>query len=221
MNTSNKRAYEIALALSLLKNNDINLNISSELENTLKDEILFRGDDALFKESVLKAKNYFEYGCGQSTSWVLTHTEANVFSVDTSQSWVLKIKNQNPSSKLHIHWTDVGELLEWGRPASYAKREYYPDYTDWLWQQNINPDIVLVDGRFRVCCFLTTLKYALPGTRILFDDYTDRMRYHIIEEFVERKQTCGTQCLFVVPEKRSLNLPLLDELIERFRYVFD
>ena len=32
-------------------------------------------------------------------------------------------------------------------------------------------DCVLVDGRFRVCCFLTSLKNAEQGTRIIFDDY--------------------------------------------------
>jgi len=41
------------------------------------------------------------------------------------------------------------------------------------------------------------LKFADAGTRILFDDYTNRPQYHIAENYVPRVRVCGRQCLFV------------------------
>jgi hypothetical protein len=38
----------------------------------------------------------------------------------------------------------------------------------------VKPDLVLIDGRFRLACFLHPLLAAAPGTPILFDDYTNR-----------------------------------------------
>ena len=48
----------------------------------------------------------------------------------------------------------------------------------------IEPDLILVDGRFRSACFLTScIKTTLP-IRILFDDYVKREHYHFVENIV-------------------------------------
>jgi hypothetical protein len=90
-----------------------------------------------------------------------------------------------------IGHVDIGEVKDWGYPASYEKRENFQAYTDFLWVHDDKPDMVLVDGRFRVCCFLTTLLNANPGTVIIFDDYTNRQIYHVVEEIVRPRETCG------------------------------
>ncbi len=45
------------------------------------------------------------------------------------------------------------------------------------------PDVVLIDGRFRVACFLTVMLRATKPVTVLFDDYHKRPEYHWIEEF--------------------------------------
>ena len=40
-----------------------------------------------------------------------------------------------------------------------------------FFENKLVPDLILIDGRFRVCCFLSSLKYGNVGTKILFDDY--------------------------------------------------
>lgn len=110
---------------------------------------------------------------------------------------------------------------KWGRPLSYDNRDGFQDYSDWMWRQAQKPDLVLVDGRFRVCCFLTALKYADEGTEILFDDYGSRRFYHIVEEFVRPSDACGRQRLFIVPRKSAIDQDELDANIRAFRYVFD
>ena len=81
------------------------------------------------------------------------------------------------------------------------------------------PDLVLIDGRFRVCCFLTSLARAEAGTILLFDDYRDRPLYHLVEEFVQPSRQCGRQTAFVVPA--NVDKQLLLATAERFLYVTD
>ena len=151
----------------------------------LRSKGLFGGDDALFKEEVKKVDLYGEYGCGKSTVWVLNNTLANVIAVDTSKEWVAAVNKDNKSNneRLNIHYSNLGDVSGWGRPLSYKKMDSFFEYTDFIWRQKKSPKLVIVDGRFRVCCFLTSLKFAEEGTKILFDDYANRPHYHFVEKY--------------------------------------
>tara|TARA_B100000900_G_C20587824_1_gene720383 strand:- start:1423 stop:2064 length:642 start_codon:yes stop_codon:yes gene_type:complete len=189
---------------------------------TSNPNILFDGNDKLFKNILRKkvTKIYAEYGCGKSTNWVLKNTNTKVIAVDTSLEWVKEVKKRN-SENLKIHYSDCGEVGAWGAPIDYSKCDNFSDYTDFIWKQADKPDVVLIDGRFRVCCFLTSLKHANEGTKILFDDYINRPHYHIVERYVPRMKVDGRQCLFVVPKKSEIDLEQLDKDIKAFRYVID
>ena len=188
-----------------------------------KKNTLFDGDDFLFKKSVEGIKIYGEYGCGLSSKWILKNTSCKVISVDSSKEWVKKIKreNKNYSSRLIINHIDLGKVGSWGRPISYEKSCNFSDYTDYIWRQPIKPKLVLIDGRFRVCCFLTSLKFADAGTKIIFDDYVDRPYYHFIEKYVSPINSCGRQSLFIVPSKSKIDIDSLNKDIDAFRYVMD
>tara|TARA_A100001011_G_C14274613_1_gene828583 strand:- start:422 stop:997 length:576 start_codon:yes stop_codon:yes gene_type:complete len=186
-------------------------------------DILFDGDESLFKKSLFLSRIYGEYGCGSSTSWVLSNCYAIVYSVDTSVKWVkdISLKNIQYKSKLNLKHIDLGDVGKWGRPINYSKRHKFINYTNWIWEQRKKPDTVLIDGRFRVCCFLTSLMLADEGTKIIFDDYINRPSYHIIENYVKREETFGRQCLFLVPKKDKLDIEKLEIDIKNFRYVMD
>tara|TARA_Y100000589_G_scaffold321244_1_gene352323 strand:+ start:1633 stop:2271 length:639 start_codon:yes stop_codon:yes gene_type:complete len=188
-----------------------------------KTNSLFDGDDFLFKKSIEGIKIYGEYGCGLSSKWILNNTSSNVISVDSSKEWVKKVKkeNKNNLSRLIINHIDLGEVGSWGRPISYEKSCNFSEYTDYIWKQPEKPKLVLVDGRFRVCCFLTSLKFADAGTKIIFDDYVNRPHYHFIEKYVSRINEFGRQCLFVVPSKSKIDVDSLNKDIEAFRFVMD
>ena len=183
---------------------------------------LFDGDDLLFKSLAAKCRTYAEYGCGASTVWILRNTSARVHCVDSSRDWIDHVRAQSDAGdRLHAQWADLGPVGKGGRPVSYARRAGFSAYTDWFWQQDIAPDLVLIDGRFRVCCFLTALKHSAAGTKILFDDYTNRAHYHVVEEFIAPQSTCGRQALFVRPETTLLDSDRLDPAIGQFRMVMD
>ena len=188
-----------------------------------KKNSLFDGDDFLFKKSIEGTKIYGEYGCGLSSEWVLRNTSSKIISVDSSIEWVEKVKTKNQiyKSRLIINAIDLGEIGNWGRPISYLMSSNFSDYTDFIWKQSEKPTLVLVDGRFRVCCFLTSLKFADRGTKIIFDDYVNRPNYHFIEKYVSRISECGRQCLFIVPSKSELDMNSLNKDIDSFRFVMD
>ena len=183
-------------------------------------EVLFDGEAALFQRLLKDCKVYGEYGCGKSTAYVAENSAAEILSVDSSKVWTDKVRAALPDSRdASIEYVDCGPLGDWGRPLDYTRRDSFQRYTDFLWSGERHPDLVLVDGRFRVACFLTSLQKAEPGSVILFDDYRDRPHYHLVEEFVEPFDECGRQFAFRVPA--DLDRDRLAGEIERFRYVLD
>jgi hypothetical protein len=128
---------------------------------------------------------------------------------------------ENHSDKLFLKHVDMGDLGAWGYPLSYQKRDQFKFYLDFIWTQSEKPHLVLIDGRFRVACFLTSLKYAETGTYLFFDDYRSRPEYALVEEFLIPSEYCGRQAIFVVPARDEINMPKLEIELERFRYVME
>lgn len=152
------------------------------------------------------SKVFLEYGCGGSTlAAINTPSISNVISVDTSAKWIQKIEtaSQEGSGKLLISHIDVGECLDWGRPKSESHIKNWKNYIYKPWSvakfYNLQPDLVLIDGRFRVSSFLASLLFSSPSKIILFDDYADRPKYHVVEEFIKPTQYHGRLAEFQTP----------------------
>ena len=129
------------------------------------------------------------------------YSNSKIYSVDTDQNWVKKLQgltNGKKDRRLNLDWVNVGDVGQWGYPKTYIKRKCFYDYANNFYKQNHMPDLVLIDGRLRLFCFLTTLKLAPNGTKIIFDDYINRPLYHIAEEFSPLLDKCGRQALFEV-----------------------
>ena len=183
---------------------------------------LFEGDDRLFRQELAACRVYGEYGCGSSTIWVAHHSNARILAVDSSPAWIAKVRKAtaDQSERISIKAIDLGELGDWGYPTTYRHRHHFRNYVHSPWQHGaVKPDLVLIDGRFRVACFLHSLLAAAPGTSILFDDYTNRPHYHLVEEFCPIEQTEGRQALFRVPEE--LDREAIGRELEGFLMVRD
>lgn len=184
---------------------------------------LFDGDDEMFKRIIKITKLYGEYGCGKSTNWVLNNSKIDVLSVDTSALWVQKTVDINHQNKNHlkIKHCDFGEVGESGYPINFNKIENINYYGEWIWKHYKKPDTVLIDGRFRVFCFLISLKYADEGTNIIFDDYIFRPYYHYVEKYLKIAEVLGRQVLFVVPSKDKIDMKSLEQDINHFKFVMN
>ena len=82
---------------------------------TIETNVLFDGNDNLFKKILSKTKVYGEYGCGLSTNWVLKNTQADILSVDTSKVWIESVKSTNIKYK--------NRLIFDGYPRNKAQAE--------------------------------------------------------------------------------------------------
>ncbi len=186
---------------------------------TPNDGRLFDGDQASFMKHVSKARVYAEYGVGQSTDWVHSNTSAMILAVDSSEQWIHKVIADKTGPRIDAQWVDLGPLGDWGRPLTYKQRDNFIHYAKSPWVRSATPDVVLIDGRFRVCCFLTSILRATPDTIIVFDDYIDRPHYHIVEELLVPFEWCGRQAIFSVPP--NFDRQRATVLADRFLYVMD
>lgn len=184
-------------------------------QQALRSSVLFDGDDEMFKEAALSCQVFGEYGIGQSTVWVSRNTRARMFSVDTSRSWMNQARRHMRRRRdATLSWIDLGALGYWGYPLGDVEPSRVIEYAETLWHFDVKPDLVLIDGRYRVVCFLTCLLRAEPGTVLVMDDYTDRPEYHVIERFVSPARECGRQALFLRPD--SLPSDEIEELRSSF-----
>ena len=183
--------------------------------------VLFDGNDELFKKHIKTAKKYGEFGVGKTTNWVFKNTNCSIICVDSSKEWIQVVKNnisnRNSLDRINFKWFDLGEIGDWGTPLSYNKHVNISKYINSIWTTNCHPDLVLIDGRFRVACFLNTLLKSEVGTKIIFDDYTNRKYYHIIEDIIKPVEKYKRQALFIKNE--NFDKKLVKELYSKFEYV--
>jgi len=105
------------------------------------------------------------------------------------------------NDRFRIEWIDVGPVTHWGKPADYSKRHAFRTYVGALWGREPSPDVVLIDGRFRLACWFETMLNARPGTHVIFDDYVRRPGFRLVEEYLEPARMDARQALFVVPDR--------------------
>ena len=193
------------------------------LKRPKKAEKLFGGYFQLFKKTLNSQSIYGEYGCGLSTFYVLENFDIPVYSVDSSERWINKIKKNTKSDNLKINHVNIGKVNDenWGMPDDYSMRDNFIEYANDIWKQKLKPNVVLIDGRLRVLCILVSLKNCNPGTKIIFDDYVGRKHYHIVEELIKPTFNDGRQSLFEVKDKNIVDLKKLDFLINKFNYILD
>tara|TARA_B100000900_G_scaffold415810_1_gene447301 strand:- start:45 stop:752 length:708 start_codon:yes stop_codon:yes gene_type:complete len=193
----------------------------NEIVSSLKsiNKSLFDGDGELFEKYVGKSKIYGEYGVGVSTVFANKYKNKHTIAVDSDKNWILNIKKNLLNSKnLEITHIDLGKLKNWGTPEGYEYRHNFTKYLNAIWVKSLKPDLVLVDGRFRVACFLTSLLNADKGSIIIFDDYISRPEYHIVEIFEKPIETNSRQAAFKV--SGNYDSKELKFLIEKFEFVF-
>jgi len=105
-----------------------------------------------------------------------------------------------------VHHADVGPTKEWSWPKDIRKSmaASYWQYLRSVWKlPNFRHlDVILIDRRFRVRCFLASISKITQPTRILFDDYTGRDAYHIAETFFSPLQIIGRMAVFDATPRR-------------------
>lgn len=156
------------------------------------------------KEEYAKADVILEYGCGGSTAMAADMPDKTIFSVESSRVFSKALRaffeqSQPPSLPL-VHHVNIGPTKKWGSPTDNSGFRRYHLYPMRVWDlpEFKHPDVILVDGRFRVACVFTAMMRCTRETTLLFDDYDHRTSYREVEDFLERQETRGNMARFTV-----------------------
>lgn len=163
-------------------------------------------EGARVREAYGRAHVILEYGSGGSTVLAAEMPGKTVFSVESDRAWAGMIQDwfaSNPpaaDTQVDVIWADVGETGEWGTPVDESEWRRYPQYPLGVWQlpHFRQPDVVLVDGRFRMGCAMATAFLTKRPVLLLVDDYKRRKFYHKIEEFLGTPRLTGRMAAFDV-----------------------
>lgn len=172
---------------------------------------------ALLHAAYEKADVILEYGSGGSTVMASEMPGKSVFSVESDKDWALMMRgymaaNQPASgTEVDIIWSDIGATKEWGHPVDHSEFQRYPRYALEVWglPEFKQPDVVLVDGRFRQACALSAAFLSKKPVEVFFDDYVQRKHYHRVEEFLGSPKITGRMAQFnvtpqAIPPERLL-----------------
>jgi len=170
------------------------------------------------REEYSAASVILEYGSGGSTVMASELPGKRVFAVESDQAWAQMMQDwfaANPpasGTEIDVIWSDIGPTQEWGYPSGDAGWMRYARYPLAVWDLPAfgQPDVVLVDGRFRTgCAMAAAFRSARPVT-VLVDDYAKRKHYHRIERYLGAPTLTGRLARF---EVRPMPVPA-DHLLE-------
>lgn len=157
---------------------------------------------AHLRAAYARAGVILEYGSGGSTVIGAEMPGKTVFSVESDAAWLEAMRGyfgaHPPKATVHLHHGDIGPTKKWGHPEGESEFRLWPNYPNSVWERADfqQPDLVLIDGRFRAACFLTTLFRATAPVTVLFDDYINRKSYHAVEDLIRPKAMIGRMAQF-------------------------
>jgi len=95
----------------------------------------------------------------------------------------------NPKpEKLTFRFIDVGCKGNWGNPSPTCPQSTYEQYYKRI---DGSPDLVLIDGRFRVACALSIWFALNTSAIVIFDDFFNRPYYHIVLNYYNVLERSG------------------------------
>ncbi len=177
-------------------------NLSKKPVFKRPDLILPPDEAAWVKEVYGAADTILEYGSGGSTVLAAELPQKTIFSVESDAEWARNMQTYidglEITSSVTVHHADIGPTRPWGYPDGEANWRKFAAYALGIWDVPgfVQPDIALIDGRFRAGCMLACLFRTTKPMTIYFDDYMNRPDYHVVEEFTPRIETRGRMARF-------------------------
>ncbi len=188
----------------------------------------------LFQKYLLTSQRFLEFGSGGSTLYAIEQGVPQIMSLETDKSWLDKlqkdpqIQEKIKKSELELVFQDL--FVDWWKYVSWAPEslpipeelvEKWKNYSNLLLKKKFNPDLVLIDGRFRVASLLKLYHTLSEKCIILFHDYSIRPQYHIVEDFFTPLELVNTLQVFRKKSIEEVDLSKLPDLILSYELVID
>jgi hypothetical protein len=93
---------------------------------------------------------------------------------------------------------DIGPVGDWGWPAERSTRNRWPDYHNRVWidADAAEADLVMIDGRFRMACFLPAILRGRQDVIIAVHDFSARPAYQAAHRFGREIARCDELSIF-------------------------
>jgi len=142
--------------------------------------------NSFFKKKIKKSRVYFEYGSGSST--IIADKENKYYnSIELDKSFYLHILKRI-KKKNSLNFVNIGPVGEFSYPLflNLQKIKEYINSVNIFFKKK-TPNLILIDGRFRVACCLNLLRFKNKliknKTTIILDDFKKRKEYGILNDF--------------------------------------
>ena len=178
---------------------------------------------SLFEVNLNSATRYLEYGTGGSTKLAAkTNTLLSITSVESDPTYLSEhvivdesVAASARSRRLTFLIVNIGSTGKWGHPRDRSKAYLWPNYALCPYLHGHRPDLILIDGRFRVACGIVAALHV-PEATVLIHDYTNRPQYHVLEQFYDIERTVDT--LVQCRRKATINGLLARRLLKKYLY---
>ena len=190
---------------------------------------LEKSSNKFFTDSLSKSNLYLEYGSGGSTV-LASKLGVDYITIETDLLFLNAVKNKidqlgnnNLSNQKYIY-RNIGLTSKWGHslfPGTKKEKllRKFKNYSDPKFVMKDKPDLIMIDGRFRVVTLLRMYSYlkSYSGWRVLFDDYFSREEYQVVSKFFKVDERVGR--LAVITETINCKSYELDDAINN--HIFD
>ena len=145
-----------------------------------------------------------EYGAGGSTVMAAEIAGTSVWAVESDKRFLNGVQAyfdaHPPAAEVHLHHANIGPTGKWGAPKDEGKWRRWKQYPLGVWSLDgfQQPDVVLIDGRFRAACFLAVAFRTSQPVTVYWDDYVEREKYHEVERLAKPVEIVGRMARFEV-----------------------
>ena len=191
-------------------------------------------ENKAFSEAVINSKFYLEFGSGSSTVY-LSRLGVTGLAIEGDPKFKHSVdKIIGINSKINIVYRKIGlvgpfsdPIINFFFPLNNKRIQSFKSYSNFPsdYFKNIKslPDVILIDGKFRVACALKALQYFINNNHysfvIIVDDYKDRHQYHVLEMFFKNLNIIGEMAFFT--GFRNFSQVFLINTIENYELVID
>ena len=180
-----------------------------------------------FKKKLKNCKFYFEYGSGNSTLLAAKYKKKFI-SVEADRSFYNYLKTNKKLSG--IKYINIGPTKYFSFPILpfyfIEKRiaEYCFFFKKTFFENKLVPDLILIDGRFRVCVCLNIIRFLIKSKikkniLIIIDDYQFRERYKILKKFLKITNE-GRLGVVKYNDYKKISLKKIDEYLLKSKLDF-
>jgi hypothetical protein len=144
-----------------------------------------------------RCRGYLEFGSGGSTT-IADDLGVPGVSIESDRFYARTVASALKGTSVSVVPVDIGFTVEWGWPLfkqpTSSRLSRWRRYLEAGFDR-ITPDLILIDGRFRVACALESARRT-DGAILIIDDYAGRQKYSVVERYLGPPERVGRAAIF-------------------------